>query len=504
MPITNGSALTKAERRALLRPPVGTVFDSYEPVFGAYDNGTVFDYGDFDVRDIAAMLRRDGKARSLEQVLTLPIRGADWRLTAGPDDQGQHKLVEDNLGKKLGRIIDQCSTAMGFRRAYFETNWRLDGDKLLYDDVCMRPAPSCEAGFNPTTGEGKGFRQRIAPLPGAMQSFSSKSGAMPGYEIIKADRAFIYTHGSFRDPIKGISDLDVAYWCYETKQKVLFLWFQFLENQSLPKVVTYGDDLDQARELATDVATLKASGVLGLPRPGDPTAKAFEVLESSGAGAGQFYQAIEYLDAMMPASVLAGFTELAMSSQHARGSYALSADQSEFFLASRQAVADEIAESIRADLFGPLVFNNFGPDVEPPLLTIGPLSNRDTERALTLLGQVVAATQLNVPREFVDMLTHAVAGFLGLDADKVQKAIEADVIAREKAKAAMEKAQAAGAMAPPVPGQPPGPGLRAVPKPPPPPAAKALSQAVDVAYELVNRSRSGESPESVLAELAAR
>jgi hypothetical protein len=42
-------------------------------------------------------------------------------------------------------------------------------------------------------------------------------------------------HGFYREPIKGVSDLDVAYWCYETKQKVLFLWFQVLENQNLPK-----------------------------------------------------------------------------------------------------------------------------------------------------------------------------------------------------------------------------------------------------------------------------
>lgn len=503
MPITNGSALTAAERRALLRPPVGTVFDAYERVFGSYDNGTVFDYGDFDVREIATMLRRDGKARSLEQVLTLPIRGADWRIAAGPNDQGQEKLVRDNLGERLGKIIDQCSTAFAFRRAYFETTWKLDGDKILYEDVEARPATSCEAGFDPVTGKPKGFRQRMAPLPGVFSSLSTKSGSMPGYEIVKAQRSYIYTHGSFRDPVKGISDLDVAYWAFETKQKVLFLWFQFLENQSLPKTIVYGDDLDHARELATDVAGLKSSGVLGLPRPADPSTKAFEVLESSGAGAGQFYQAIQYLDSMMPASVLAGFTELASAATQGAGSYALSADQSEFFLASRQAVADEVATSIRCDLFGPLVFNNYGPGVEPPMLEIGPLSNRDTERALTLLTSMVAATQLNVPREFVDMITHEVAGFLGLDPDKVQKAIEKDVIEREKAKAEMAKQMAMQQQAP-VPGKP-APTTRpaVVAKPGPPNPAKTLTSAVDVAYELVSRARAGEDPKAVLAELAA-
>jgi hypothetical protein len=44
-----------------------------------------------------------------------------------------------------------------------------------------------------------------------------------------------------------------------------------------PEDLVYGDDIDQATELANDLATLKSSGVLGLPRPGEPTANAFEV-----------------------------------------------------------------------------------------------------------------------------------------------------------------------------------------------------------------------------------
>lgn len=502
MPTSDQSALTPAERRALLRPPVGSVFDPLQPMFGVYDSNTVFDYGEFDAADIQTMLRRDGKARSLEQVLTLPIRGATWKIDPETGDTGQAKLVQDSLGDKLGRVIDQMTTAVSFRRAYFETTWRLDGGNVVFDCIDWRPPTGCEAGFDPLTGKSKGFRQRIVPVGGVWPGGSDYSSTMPGYVIVKPQRAFIYTHGSYRDPVRGISDLDVAYWCWETKQKILFLWLRFLENQSLPKVVVYADDIDQAAELANDVASLKSSGVLGLPRPGEPGAKAFEVLESSGAGAGQFQQAVQYLESLQTASVLASFTDLPQAAAQGTGSYALSADQSEFFLASRQAVADEMAEAIREGLFTPLVRHNYGPDAPVPRLTIGPLSNRNTDRALAMLTSVIVAPQLNVPREFVDQLTQSVAGYLGLDPGKVEDAIAVEVKRREEAdKLKAEQAKAMAQPQPPRPGQPPQPPKPAPGKPAALRPVANLARAVGVAHELVTRAEHGETPESVLVDL---
>lgn len=74
---------------------------------------------------------------------------------------------------------------------------------------------------------------------------------------------FVFVNGARREPIKGVSDLSVAWWAYETKMKIWFLLCQFLENQSLPKTVVYGDGIEEAQELAEDVASLRSSGVLG-------------------------------------------------------------------------------------------------------------------------------------------------------------------------------------------------------------------------------------------------
>lgn len=517
---TNGT-LSASDRKKLLGPQLATPFDQYDRLFPDFRDGDVFAY-DWESRQIKEMLGRSGKARSVEQVLTLPLRGAAWEI------QGKGEaadFVRAQLGDKLGLIVDQMTAACTFKKAFFELVWKLDGGRVVYDSIQWRPPASCEAAFDPKTGNPNGFRQRVAHPNGLMLTAEGQN-TLPGYVRIPANRSFIYTHGIHREPVFGVSDMDVAYWAYETCQKILFLWFQYLEKQSLPNAIVYGNDPTEADENAQTVADMKAGGVIGLPRPSDPTAKAFELLESSGKGADQFVTAIKYLETNMVASVLAGFTELADNSTASRvGSYALSADQSEFFLASRQAVADEMAASVNDGLIKPLVTYNFGdiPSADMPKLSIGPLANKDTDRALEMLKAIIAAPQLNVPGEFVDQLVTSTASYLGLDEQSLANAV--DQFAKQRAavqdqaaKAVAEQARqprqpGAQAQSNPTTGQPtipkaqtaqvpqakiPGPSMRAG-------AAFAnMADAADVAYELVNRAQAGEDPAEVLEEITGR
>lgn len=133
MPVTEESTLTKAERRRLLRAATGTAFDPWQPIVASYDGGAVLDYSGGDAADIATMLDRDGRARSTHEVLTLPVRGAPSNIEPDDDDTGQAQLIKHNLGDKLCTIIDQMTTAVAFRRAFFELTWKFDDGKFLYD-----------------------------------------------------------------------------------------------------------------------------------------------------------------------------------------------------------------------------------------------------------------------------------------------------------------------------------------------------------------------------------
>lgn len=533
--------LSEKDRKRLAGPQLSNAFAQYDYMFPSFDGGRVFDY-QWNAPDIKAMLSKSGKARSAEQVLTLPLRSAKWVIQG--DGPGK-ALVDAVLGDKLDVIIDQMTGAVAYKKAYFELVWKLDQGRVVYDQVAWRPPASCEAGFNPTTGAAEGFRQRMAHPAGVWVPAEGKFGAQPGYVYIPAQRAFIYTHGTHRDPIHGVSDLDVAYWAYETRQKILFLWFRYLEHQSLPTTLMYGRDPTTATSNADTMAELKAGGTAGMEYPPEGQ-KAFDIIESSGKGADQFLAAIKYLETQMLASVLAGFTELADNSTASRvGSYALSQDQSEFFLASRQAVADEMADAIRWGLFAPLVWYNLGPTAEVPELQIGPLANADTQRALDMLKSVIVAPALNVSGEFVDELVATTADYLGLPQDKIDAAIakhakQRDAEDARKQQVADAQAKAVisnGGVAPmgtqqtqfakakqgkPAPGKPPqkqsgSTGQPTTPKvgrakmsattmqrPQTQGKAKGLSRLVDgtdVLYELVSRTEQGESPESVLRDL---
>lgn len=493
----NGStkAPTSAQLRALAGPPLSSTFDVYERMFASFDMGTVFDYGQADARDLREMLRRDGNARKIEQVLTLPLRSAAWEIRPAPGGDREAAYVKTLFTDRLDAVIAQMTSGIIYRKAFFELAWTYDGTDVGIDQIAYRPATSCEAGFDPHTGVHKGFRQRVGNPGGiiTIKPSTPQAGDLPGYVTIPAERAMIYTHGVHREPITGLSDFEVASWAYQTKQKILFLWCQFLEQQSTPKVIAYGDDRTQADTNRDALAEAAASAVIGWERSADPTAKMFDVLSTEGAGATQFLQMISYLDSQMSSSVLAGFTDLTALASHSRtqGSYALSADQSEFFLSARQAVADEMAGQITEQLFQRACLYQFGPDAKAPSLKIGPLSKHDKERAVNMLNQLIVAPQFNVPAPFVDLLINSTAGYLGLPVDQVAEMVKDHPtldpqVAKAKASLIANgtlgldgKPIPADTVAPTVPPDPAATGGA------PTPDAAAMSHAVDVATGLV-------------------
>lgn len=410
--------------RAVLTDEQGTPYEP-ETLFGAFEHGMVFDYGEWQARDLAQMLERDGKARQLEQVLTLPIRQAPWDIEPAKGDSGEAEFVKDALtsaanaggmSTPMKRIIGQATSASLYRKSFFEKVFvRRDG-RIVYDKIAYRPPSSCEMAREPKHGGFRGFRQRVA---GPITVGGGLTGDKLGYIYIPEHRAWVHINGMHRDPLNGVSDLDIAYWCYETKAKIRFLWYQFLEGQSLPKGVTRDADDETARQAARKVASLKSGGVVNLKKT-----TTLDVFESSGKGADQFQAAIKFLDSEMAGSVLAGFTDLTSSASEGKGSFALSSDQSDFFLQSRVAVADELAESITHYVVADLVKYNFGTDAACPTFAFGQISETDAGQAITLLQALAAAPSLRLPEEFVGQLATKVAGYLDLDVDEVEKAIK--------------------------------------------------------------------------------
>jgi hypothetical protein len=446
--------LKPAEKRQLMGPEIGTEFDYGQRQFAYFGSGDVFDYGEWKSRDMSTMLVRDGQAAALEAVLTLPIRQAKWAVEPTHGDSGEAEFVHSVLAKPatvggietpFQQVIGQVTSAQIYKKAFFEKVYEIrpsDG-KITYKKLAFRPTATCDIRRDAQTAGFKGFRQQVWMFGGLTQQ-AHRQQKVPGYVDIPKIRSFVYIHGKHRDPLQGVSEMDLCYWCYQTKIKLLFLWYNFLEAQSLPKVITYGQDQPEASSRADDIASMRQSGIVGWVRPADGS-KSFDLLETSGKGADQFSAALSFLETWQTGSVLAGFTGLSSLASMGRGSMALSQDQSDFFLMSRQAVTMEMQTDITHQVVADLVRLNFGANASFPKFTFGPLVDENGNALVTLFQTMAVAPTLTVPPEIMDMITERLASVLQLDIDSVHKALK---------HAAEVRAKQAVAQAPP--GMPPG------------------------------------------------
>ncbi|MDB4897206.1 MAG: hypothetical protein JWN15_3468 [Firmicutes bacterium] len=417
-----GAPLSKTAKGApevALEAEEGSLYafeDSYAASWSGVPGRILLDEREWESLDFDEMLGRDGKARTIQQVLTLPIRSAPWDIIAGPGDTGEAKFVKDVLSKPANQggmktpmrlLIAQALSARTYRKACFEKVFTTDDKgKIVYEKLAFRPSSTTAIARDPKTGAFRGFRQRPVSVGGAI---------WPNIWIdIPAQYSWVHLNNQHISASRGHSDMELIYWLHDKKQKVLFLWATFLEAQATGRYVVKAEDETRAKQYAQALRYVKNGGVLGTS-----SEITVDTLET-GTGAGALFQDfINYLDNQMAASVLAGFTNLPDSPG---GSYALSKDQSDFFLQSLTGTAKELGEGITNYVLADLVMYNFGPKGVCPTFQFGPLSegDLDTVKAL-LLGFGTTPTELRVPQAFMTELTKMMGTYLDMPMDEVNK-----------------------------------------------------------------------------------
>lgn len=413
-------------------PELGSVF-SWEELIGGYDRGTVFQYEPDIQRNFQQMLDTDGKAQSVENLLVFPIIAASREIVGSKGDKGEAEKIneiltaapyEDGMSTPFETVILQMTGAMTYKKAFFEKVYKIrESDGLVgYKKIAWRAPETCELALDAKTGEYRGFRQRKIHYEWRGNFVNDF-----GYVNINMPKAFVYIYGTWRDPVEGISAMQVPYWAFQTKRRLMYLWYQYLETTSLPKTIISNADENKARSDARKVATLKSRGVLGIE-----DTSTIDTLESAGHGATQFVEAIRFLDSEMSQSVLGGFMDLTASAASGKGSFALSEDQSKLFLRTRRVVSRDMSRQFNEHIIAPLCRYNFGRDAACPRLVFGPLSEANESVVLDAFKSLSTAAQPAVPDEFYDELVVRVASVLELDSEKVQKAIETEGSPLEK------------------------------------------------------------------------
>jgi hypothetical protein len=440
----NPDALDRVDAERMIDEERGTLFNWLEfPQFLELEKGKVTEYPDRAwINEIVEMLKTDGQASGVEQALTMPLRQANLTIDKPDKDSGGRiteavrdalfrPATEGGMSTSFEMVVAQMTFASAVARTFHELVWtRTPDGKLGYKKIAWRPPGSCEIQRDRKSGELKGYKQYVD-----WDQQRTAGADWRGYVEIPSSRAVIHINGQHRDPVYGWSDLSVTHWAFQLKRKVMLLWVTFLDGVSLPRVLAYGKDLPEARQNAKQIAALKASGVAAVTRPNEAD-KMFDTLDVAGQGAGQFLEAMRYLDGMMSSSVLGGWMDLAgAASQSGAGSYALSADQSGLFLQSRHGAARELTATVNYQIIRPFVRVNFGPKAPVPLFKIEKIGSDQVEKAMALLQQLGSAQNMNVPEGFMHLLIERVSQYLDLPEDRVAKMIEeAAKLAREQAK----------------------------------------------------------------------
>lgn len=388
------------------------------------------------IRRVNETLESDGRGRAVEAAITLPIRSAVPQIEPTEDDRGQAEFVQEALfapveagGMRtpLATFIGQVANALLVRRTFHEKVFtRREDGRIVYKKLAWRPPESCEVWRDPRSAEILGFRQyQYLDAMGrpTLQAVPGSERDDPFYATVPISRAFIYTHGQHRDPINGVSDMEVVVWAHEMKMKIVWLWEAFLDGVATPRIAVYGKDKPEVERRAKAMAALRGGGVAGFIRQGSDE-NVYDAIESAQTGATSFQEMIRWLDNVASESVMAGHLGLTGGATEGRGSLALSKDASGLYLASRQGVAREIADAVTAEIVAPLVHLNFGVGTAVPRFTFESVDTSKTAHIMEMFNTLSTAGSTQIPQEFILLLMELVAQYLDLPTDKVEAMIE--------------------------------------------------------------------------------
>lgn len=361
--------------------------------------------------DLDTMLRIDGKARAIEQALTLPLRSAQGSWVQADGDTGQAAWVEDQLEQMpddMQTVQGQVAGASVYGRTMHEIVLTVRDGRWCPEHIAPRPVSNTSIVYD--------AHGRPVSLVQAKPGDVGKPVGIP------PERSLIYLHNQYRDPRNGQSDMLPVYAAYMTKRRVLGLFKLFLGRQAIPwaTVTTRTPDStgQSARDLARKAASLLSGGVLGLEQ-----GETMAILNAAGAAGQIFIEAFTLLDNEMYASTLTQFLQLGQSKV---GSFALSKDHSDFFTLGREAMLGEMAV-VYGDLARKLVTPNWGLNAPFPTYKFAPIADTDVQSAVSLLQGISTATAppAVVAGAFLSELVTLVATKLGMDTAAVSDDIQA-------------------------------------------------------------------------------
>lgn len=302
------------------------------------------------IADYKKMLDNDGTVEAIYNMITWPIKGADFHFDVEAGGDAELQLVEDNfmlpqhkggmsmsfdilLGDMLRAIAE------GFR--LYEKVWQLQDGKYVYRKIAPRNSETITL-----------KRDSHGGFDGAAQRTWNGSEYID--VTIPLNRSFLYTYGKDRSFLYGRSAFKSAHYHYDRKHKLYYLEQLGAQTGAVPPrklkvpaaVANNQSKLDAAEAAADNFGVMQR---ITLPDGYD--------LEEYKTTPMDLTKSIDHQDSLIARSVLAQFLVLG---QQGTGSYSLSKDQSSLFIEALQGTMKQIEHHINSYLIPDLINYNFG------------------------------------------------------------------------------------------------------------------------------------------------
>lgn len=438
------------------------------------------------IEELVSMRRRDGQARALIRLFTLPILSAfadgEWIAPPNVDlEEAAAKSEESDTGKKpsekdgkgaqkpskpLKVVEDKASDskdAQGKERPPYEAEvefanemWNLPqqagGMKTTKTQILKRMLLMLTDGFAafeevrtvPDKGvlEGKIVLEELAYRDSRTLRFRvDDQGKFNGLRqiatvngrtvdvVIPKDKCFVVTNQGEENPFYGVSLFEAAYEHYQIKRKLYYIAHLAAQFAAVPGrigEVPQGAAPQHIAAFKTALANFAFNTAAVMP-PG------FKVVPFNANSGFDFLKLIDHHNHMMSKSVLSGFID---SEQRATLIEVGRTDpNTDFFILALEAIMDEIAEEISNTLMPKYIDWNFGTG-NYPVFKFGVLSDAAKTTVKDIFTTALTSSVLNSTPEFVRELEKKLAKSMDLD-------IDYDEIEEQEKKAAEDAAKAA-------------------------------------------------------------
>lgn len=409
------------------------------PFSGGFGAQELVDVKDITVQELTTMRRKDGQARAIHRVLTLPLRQAPMSFV--PSEEGSSSGEEEaefvtnaltkpyhmgGMSTSINQVFAHLGLALANGFSVFEKVWQVteDGD-FTYRKLAPRAAETVK--FNLDNHGGlESVRQRVH-WQGEMLDV-----------VIPAEKLLVYTAQREENPWYGESYLLPAYYHYDKKHKLYYIAHLAAQFHAVPgRIGTYPAQASTTEKRAFREQLAKMGFNTAMTKPEN-----WGIEEFGGGGSMPDYESlINHHDGMMAKSVLAHFIQLGTGSSS--GSWALSSDQTDFFTIALETILDEWAEMFTFYAIPQLVDYNFN-SAAYPTMNLGPLADSTKQVMEEVFKAISVAGSTNVTKDFMFELESKVAEELGLeiDYDALQDEFEAEKEMEQKASEAALKALA--------------------------------------------------------------